>query len=271
VEGLANRLVPVDFSKMNCPSTDPYGRQGRVQKDICYDLLMHSFRYRNLSDTTMYLDDHIRRTIVGNMSSMIFRVANAFADEMECKQNQNRGMEAMKKQDPTKADSLDKLISINKKDIAEWKKKAADLLTMADDSISDAARGNDPIFPMFAATAWERLDNREKAASNFLKVLKKAEAWVEYYEKTEIKLPEYDRLLSAVPFVLQRAESMKDYATAARAAEIAFSDSKEPQYQSMAEEFKKKAEAAGEPKTGTPQELTAPATKDSDSIQQVVE
>jgi hypothetical protein len=259
VEGLANRLVPVDFSRMPCPISDPYGRQGRVQKDISYDLLMKTFRYRNLADTTMYLDDHIRRTIVGNMASMIFRASNAFVDDMECLQSQNSAMEQMKNATPVSADSLNAVIASNKKKIAEYKKKAAELLTMADDSISDKARGNDVIYPMFAATVWGRLDNKEMVAKNFNKVLNKAEAWVNYFLATENKLPEYDRLMSAVPFVMQEARKTGDYATAIRAAQIAYSDTKDPQYQALIEQLKQQS-TKPERKDAELPSLTPPAS-----------
>ncbi|MFN8394520.1 MAG: DUF2723 domain-containing protein [Bacteroidia bacterium] len=264
VEGLANRVVPVDFTKFPCPTTDPYGRQGRVQKDISYDLLMKTFKYRNLSDTTMYLDDHIRRTIIGNMSSMIFRAANAFTDDMECLESQNKYMRGLKEKEPLKADSLDRVISSNKKKIEEFKTKAAELLTMADDSISDAARGNDAIYPMFAATVWERLDNLEKVKSNFDKVLNKADAWVTYYNKSDTKLPEYDRLMSAVPFVMQKAREMKLFDTAIRAADIAFQDSKDPQFKAMAEQFRQESTKGGG--AGAPKEMN-PSVPGGDSLQ----
>lgn len=263
VEGLANRVVPVDFTKLPCPSTDPYGRQGRVQKDISYGLIMDTFKYRNLSDTTMYLDDHIRRTIIGNMSSMIFRAANAFTDDMDCLDRQNKFMTQLKTTSPEKADSLDQIIAANKKKIEEFKTKAGNLLTMADDSISDKARGNDAIFPMFAATVWERIGNKEKVKQNFEKVLDKAEAWVNYFLKSDVKLPEYDRLMSAVPFVMQKAREIKDFTTAARAANIAYMDSQDPQYKAMEEQFRR--EAGGSPEN-TP--LNLPGPGDGDTIGQ---
>ncbi len=267
VEGLANRVVPVDFTKMPCPVTDPYGRQGRVQKDISYDLLMHTFRYRNLSDTTMYLDDHIRRTIVGNMASMIFRAANSFVDESDCLEAQNNAMKQMISTTPISADSLNDLISSNKKKIAEFKKKAGELLQMADDSISDKSRGNDVIYPMFAATVWGRIDNKEKVTQNFNKVLDKAEAWVNYFliDPEYNKLPEYDRLMSAVPFVMQEARKIGDLKTAQRAAEIAFLDTKDPQYQALIEQLKQQN---GKPEGGKkpnemPQQSPTPPASDS--------
>ncbi len=265
VEGLANRVVPVDFSRMPCPVSDPYGRQGRVQKDISYDLVMNTFKYRNLNDTTMYLDDHIRRTIVGNLASMIFRASNAFVDDADCLESQNAAMEQMKNTTPVSADSLNSVIASNKKKITEFKKKAGDLLAFADEKISDKARGNDVIYPMFAATVWGRIDNDEMVAKNFAKVLDKAEAWVNYFIASENKLPEYDRLMSAVPFVMQEARKMGDFKTAQRAAEIAYQDSKDPQYQALIEQLKQQS---GKPEGGskTPKELPqAPAPAQGDS------
>jgi hypothetical protein len=259
VEGLANRVVPVDFARMPCPGNDPYGaRQGRVQKDISYDLLMNKFRYRGLSDTTMYLDDHIRRTIIGNMASMIFRASNAFVDAADCLESDNAAMEQMKKDPAAPVDSLNNVIAANRKKIEEFEKKAGELLIMADDSISDQARGNDVIFPMFAGSVWARIDNKEMVAKNFNKVLDKAEAWVNYFllDPEDNKLPEYDRLLSAVPFVMQEARKIGDFKTAQRAAEIAYLESKDPQYQALVEQFKQ--EASKPEGVKKPQELPKP-------------
>jgi hypothetical protein len=139
-------------------------------------------------------------------------------------------------------------------------------ISFIQDSISDQARGNDAIYPMFAATVWERLGNVEKVKQNFEKVLSKAEAWVAYFNESEVQLPEYDRLMSAVPFVMQKAREMKDFASAARAAQIAYDDNKDPQYKAMAEQFK--AEAAGSgAKEKTPQPIELNVPKDSDSVQ----
>jgi hypothetical protein len=186
---------------------------------------------------------------------MIFRASNAFADEMDCLDAQNKMMAQIKQAQPEKADSVNPIIDRNKKKMDEYKEKAGKLLTMADDSISDAARGNDAIYPMFAATVWERLGNADKVRANFEKVLKKAEVWVAYKNRSDTKLPEYDRLMSAVPFVLQKAREMKDFKTAARAAQIAYDDSKEPQYKAMVDQFNQDAAKAPGPKEGTPQPL----------------
>lgn len=253
VEGLVNRVVPVDFNRLPCPSTDPYGRSnGRVQKDISYDLLMNKFKYRNLNKEELYLDDHVRRTIVGNLASMIFRAANAFTDDATCLEAQNNALEQMKVATPLSTDSLDQMISANKVKIEEWKKKAGELLTMADDSISDKARGNDAIFPMFSATVWESIGNTERVKQNFNKVLDKAEAWVNYNQKHDVKLQDYDRLMSTVPFVLQKAREMKDFATGARAADLIFLDTGDPAYKAMADQMRSQVNGGGTP---TPQEL----------------
>jgi hypothetical protein len=252
VEGLANRVVPVDFTKFPCPVTDPYGRSGRVQKDISYDLLMNKFKYRNLSNPDLYIDDHVRRTIVGNMASMIFRAANAFADDVDCLEQQNIMLANSKKDSAgisiDSTGKIDRMIANNKKQIEEFKTKATALLDMANDSISDASRGYDAIFPMFASTVYERVGQVEKVKISFTKVLDKADTWVSYFEQHNDKLPEYDRIMSAVPYVLQKAKEMKDYEDAARAADIIYKDSKDPTYKAMADEFRKLIKPGSESK-----------------------
>jgi hypothetical protein len=109
---------------------------------------------------------------------------------------------------------------------------------MADDSISDKARGNDAIFPMFSATVWDAVGNTDRVKQNFDKVLNKAEAWVNYNQKHDVKLQDYDRLMSTVPFVLQKARDMKDFATGARAADLIYQDTGDPAYKAMADQMR---------------------------------
>ena len=243
VEGLANRVVPVNFAKMPCPSNDPYGRQGRVDKDKSYQKVMNEFRYRDLDNEDLYLDDHVRRTIVGNLASMIFRTANAFVDAAECAEAQNAQLRLMLKSDSTgaKADSIQGLISANKKSIESDRKKGAEVLEMAEKRISDKARGYDIIFPTFAGMVWERLDNVEKATSYFDKVITKAENWYKFNKEYEEKLDDYDRIFGTLPFLLQQLDRMKEYNLAMRAAQVLYSETASPEYGAMVERFRQKA------------------------------
>ena len=249
VEGLANRVVPVNFAEMPCPTNDPYGRQGRVDKEISYQKVMNEFRYRELGNPNLYVDDHVRRTIVGNLASMIFRTANAFADAADCAENQNKALNAELKADSTglKADSLKQIISANKKSIAEDRKKAEEVLTMCEERITDKARGYDVIYPTFAGMVWDRLGRKDKAREYFEKVIIKAELWVKFAKEHDEKLDDYDRIFGTLPFLLQNLEKMKEYELAARAADALFQDTPAPEYSAMAQRFRSMAPAESKP------------------------
>lgn len=243
VEALANRVVPVDFTKL--PSwEDPYSRrQGRFDPDISYDKLMNEFRYRELDNPDLYIDDHIRRTIVGNLVSMIFRTANAFVGLAEYNENQNKAMEAMMgaidpETAPGQRDSLQAAISANAAVSKDYRKKAEEVLMMCETKITDAARGYDVIYPMFSGMVWQRLNKPEKAKEYYEKVISKAEAWVAYKKAHDEKLEDYDRVVSTAQYVIGQGRTMKAYDLAARAAAIMFYETKDPQYQQMEQQFR---------------------------------
>ena len=241
VEGLANRVTPVDFTKL-CKRSDPYGRQGRVDADISYEKLMNVFKYRELDNDNLYIDDHIRRTIVGNMVSMIFRTANAFVDDRDCLQNEIRVMQAMKagvdSTDAAAADSLAKEIAAAQAKLPQLEQKAKDILNMCETRISDVARGHDVIYPMFAATVWERLGNQEKMVAYFTKVKDKAKEWIEYRSERKTKLKDHDRIVGALDFMMRKAQEMKKYDLAAESAELLFMDTNDPKYEQIAKQLR---------------------------------
>jgi len=249
VEGLANRLVPVDFSKMPCPSNDPYGRQGRVDKDISYEKVMNVFRYRDLNNPDLYVDDHVRRTIVGNLASMIFRTANAFADAADCAEAQNAQIRQLLKADSTgsKADSLKSILSRNRASIQDDRKKAAEVLEMCEKRISDKARGYDVIYPTFAGIVWDRLDRQDKAKEYFTKVILKAEQWFEFKRVYQEELDDYERVFGTIPYLMPQLDRMKAYDLAQRGAQVLFNETGDPRYQAEAERYRQMTAAPAAP------------------------
>lgn len=259
VEGLVNRVVPVNFAKMPCPSNDPYGRQGRVDRHISYEKLMNEFRYRDLNNPELYLDDHVRRTIVGNLASMIFRTANAFTDAMECAEAQNVMLRAQLKADSTgaKADSIQRLISANEKSAADDRKKAEEILLMSEERISDRARGYDAVHPTFSAMIWIRIGKPEKAKEYFEKVITKAELWLKFYKEYDEKLDEYDRLFGILPYIPRELDKIKEYGLALRVAEVLYADNPAPEFAALVQKYRAMAPAEGQPK-GVPAPTPAP-------------
>jgi hypothetical protein len=100
---------------------------------------------------------------------------------------------------------------------------------------------------MFNGMVWQRLDRKDKARENYEKVLVKAEAWVQYRLDRDTKLQDYDRIVGTASYIIGQARNMQDFDLAARAADIVFQDTGDPQYQQMSQQFRALA-----PKEGTP-------------------
>jgi hypothetical protein len=76
LEGLAYRLVPI--------KTQPADRisAGRIDTEILYDNLMNRFRWRGLSDSTVYLDNyHVRTLSIIRMRHRFNRLASALIND----------------------------------------------------------------------------------------------------------------------------------------------------------------------------------------------
>ncbi len=250
VEGLANRVIPVDLSKLPrdkfYSSTDPYsrgGQKGRLNVARSYELLKDTFKFGNLDEESLYLDDHIRRTIVGNLSTMMFRCANAFVDMADFEAQKIAGTKALLTQDPANADSLSAKILVYESNEKRYRERAAEMLLITDERISDNARGNDVVYPMFAAGLWQRLENEEMTAQCYAQVINKAEAWMNYFQMNQKKLPDHDRIMNGLPYIATEAQKLSDKDIAIRAAQLAFLDTGNQQYDILAKQLKSRPES----------------------------
>jgi hypothetical protein len=73
LEGMAYRLLP-----LRDPNYDRRGDEGYVEKSICYDILMHKFQYRGLTDASVFYDENNLR-FPSNYRDKFVRLANAYA------------------------------------------------------------------------------------------------------------------------------------------------------------------------------------------------
>jgi hypothetical protein len=69
LQGLAYRIVPIEHS------TDE-GRIASIDTEILFDHMVHQFRWGNVSDTTIYLNENIRRMLI-NFRNNFGRLAQA--------------------------------------------------------------------------------------------------------------------------------------------------------------------------------------------------
>jgi tetratricopeptide (TPR) repeat protein len=76
LEGYAYRLVPVPGGGTN------YLDHGSIDTDIMYDNLMNKYLYRNMNDTTVYLDHfHVRTLSVVRLRNNFNRLADELIEE----------------------------------------------------------------------------------------------------------------------------------------------------------------------------------------------
>jgi len=92
LEGMAYRLLP-----LKDPNYTPRGDEGYVEKSICYDELMHKFRYRGLQTATIFYDENNLR-FPANYRDKFARLANAYlasGDVAKAKEVANKCLEVM--------------------------------------------------------------------------------------------------------------------------------------------------------------------------------
>ena len=262
VEGLANRVIPVDLSKLPAnkfyPSSDPYsrgGQKGRLNLDRSYELVKNTFQYGNLVEEDLYIDDHIRKTIVGNLTSMIFRTANGFVDKMEYARGKAKFTEtqlaAIDSNNTAVVDSLGQLAKSYRVEETAAREKANEVLMLVEQRISDNARGHDVIFPMFAGGLFIRMEMNEKAEEYFEKVVVKAEAWMDYFQKHKERLPDHGRIMGTLTYLVQEGQKLENKDLAARAAHLVFLDTGDQNYENLS----KTLQSGGNPNEGIPELL----------------
>jgi hypothetical protein len=73
LQGLAFRVVPVEYTR-------PDGQSGSIDTDIFYDNLMNKFKWGNISDPKVYLDENNLR-MLANFRNNFARLAETLIDE----------------------------------------------------------------------------------------------------------------------------------------------------------------------------------------------
>lgn len=68
LQGLAYRIVPIQHTPIQ-------GQLGSIDKEILFDNMVNKFRWGGISDTTVYLDENIKRMLI-NFRNNFGRLAN---------------------------------------------------------------------------------------------------------------------------------------------------------------------------------------------------
>ncbi len=95
VEGFASKVVPIE-------TPFDYRGIGRVDTEILYDNLMNKFKWGNIGDTNVYLDENTRRTIrIVKVRTNFGRLASELCKEgnkEKAREVLNRGLEVLPKE-----------------------------------------------------------------------------------------------------------------------------------------------------------------------------
>ena len=257
VEGLAYRVKPLAKPRKN--PNDPYSI-GFMDKEKSYNKIVNEFKYRELNNPNLYVDEHIRRTIIGNMRSTIFRTANAFVDEASAKEVQNAQFQtqialAQQNGNQAQADSLQALVDSNNLIIAEDKKSAKEILDFSMEKMPDEVIDMEPIMMLFCGNAFQRMGDMEGAFPYYEKVEKKVYEQVKYYRAIDQPFPNEDRYLSALQMLMQYYSQAMEYERGANVADKMYELTGDPQMQQYGTQLRGMIDVAPTP---VPQDSTRP-------------
>lgn len=88
-EGLCYRIVPVKLDEQEMNKNSEGRFLSSLDKERTYDLIMNKFAYRELNNPKVYVDDHTRATILGNLRQNIYRAAMEYVREYDFLEQQN--------------------------------------------------------------------------------------------------------------------------------------------------------------------------------------
>ncbi len=136
-EGLAYRIAPLK-PQFRYSSERELRYGGRYDNEKSFNRYMNVFQYRELDNPSLYADDHIRRTILGNLQASILKCADQFLNDADQMKSQNStiqknlaAMDTAKNVPDTilaMRDSLEIVVSKNEKKIPLYTLKADSLL-----------------------------------------------------------------------------------------------------------------------------------------------
>lgn len=208
MEGLAYRLKPV--AQEQPISKDRYVA-GSVDKERTYDKVMNEFKYRELDNPDLYLDEHIRQTIIGSMRSTIFQTANAYLDDTTLREKTNAQLaqqigELQRKgqgDDPA-VQQMQQRIEENRPIIAENNRRTRNLLDFSLEKMPDNVVEVEPAMLMYYGSAYQRLGEFEQAKSLYDTVDQRIYERLKYYQAIEEPFPQEARYLSVLQSIMQQ-------------------------------------------------------------------
>lgn len=243
VEGLAYRVSPVTKSENR--NFDPY-QHGTMDVDSCYNKLKNRFRYRDLDNPNLYLDEHIRRTIIGNLRSTFYRTSNAFLGEAELAQGRVANAEKAIKtleatgDNPAALDSLKQYVAAYQKSIDEYNAKALEMLDLHEEKIPYTVIEMEPVLQLFFGNSYFRLGKKEKAIEYYDYVNEIVLSTFEFYEDDIEGMKYRDRFISALDMLSRYYEQAEEYPKGLIAAEKLYAMTLDPRHEQQVKRLRAK-------------------------------
>ena len=254
VEGLAYRVTPIE--RPDKGRYDPY-QYGFVDKERSYELITNKFRYRGLDNPSLYLDEHIRRTIIGNIRSTMFRTANSYIEDLERmgrrKAVWDKGLLAAQAQGNTaQADSLSALLTQVAADTKLYTERGKQLLDFMEEKIPESVVEADPVFRLFVGNAYFRVGEKDLANEIYLATEEKVTTSLKWSEEYDTRFRGQDRYISGLDLVSRYYEQAGNFTGAVEALETLFGITGNPQLEARIQQAR--AKAALEKEKPKPQE-----------------
>ena len=243
-EGLAYRVVP--YRRKN---NDPYP-VGFLNLERSYTLLKDTFRYRELDNPELYLDEHIRRTIIGNLNNTFYRVITNFltsADKMTSDNSQYENALKIYSAAGNKSlatDSLKTLIAKNEGTIADYRKKGKELLDFREEKMPYKLIEVDPVLHTFLGQAYYDLGDKEKGKENSVWVAERQLQQMKYYKDHKQNEWISDRDITAVQIASQNLDKNGDSQIALDFATRLYEVTGDPRHQQMIDGFRRNSQLA---------------------------
>lgn len=253
-EGLAYRVIPIKVK------SDLYGH-GKVNKEISYEKIKNQFRYRELANPDLYLDDHVRGTILGNLRNNIFRTAHAFvseADELEMRIQfyQNKIIQDSISKGPGSQKEIDSLrIEITKarERIPIAQKKAKEVLDIIKQKVPVTIVPADPNFVFLVGTGYQRAEAFPEAKEYFSIFYNYATQTLDFYKKRNEENSDEPRFIQSLDYLISQYEEMEEKELGAKVADWLLKYTAMEKYQTKANELRGLGKPADEkPGPGNP-------------------
>ena len=180
LEGLAYRILPLKKPSGD-DRYDPF--QGSLDLERMYTHLTQEFRYRNLNQPGIYVDENIMR-MLSNYHNTFYRLSNGYLRESESLNREAQALEGRLEANPTQADSLEQVMNVMRAEAQAAKDRALEVMLFTEEKFPYTVITPDPYLVVRAGLMFDRLGEKEKAEEYFAFGRERSLGTLKYYSKT---------------------------------------------------------------------------------------